>query len=94
VCPIFWIAVTITPWPFTDTSRDCAAILAHAVAWVDGVLRGEERSRVRAHLDACASCRRALESDAALRRRLRRVLPDRAPQSLRTRIDSLRRQAQ
>jgi anti-sigma factor RsiW len=62
----------------------------HAVAWVDGVLRGPERERMAAHLEACPDCRQALAQDAALRRRLRRVLPERASESLRGRIDGLR----
>jgi anti-sigma factor RsiW len=62
------------------------------VAWVDGVLRGEERAQVAAHLAACPRCRTALAGDAALRRRLRRIAPERAPAALRATLEDLRQQ--
>jgi predicted anti-sigma-YlaC factor YlaD len=77
----------------TDAARDCAAILDFAVDWVNGVLRGEALAQVEAHLERCPPCRAALASDATLRRRLRRIVPERAPDSLRTRIDALRRRS-
>jgi predicted anti-sigma-YlaC factor YlaD len=82
----------VTPASHLPTARDCALTLDLAVAWVDGVLRGEERVRVESHLADCARCRAALAGDAALRRRLRRVAPERAPAALRATIEGLRQQ--
>jgi predicted anti-sigma-YlaC factor YlaD len=77
----------------TDAAHECAAILDLAVDWVNGVLRGEALTQVEAHLVRCPPCRIALETDATLRRRLRRIVPERAPASLRTTIDALRRRS-
>jgi len=82
----------VTPASHLPTARDCALILDLAVAWVDGVLRGEERTRVEAHVAECPRCRTALTGDAALRRRLRRIAPERAPAALRATIEGLRQQ--
>jgi anti-sigma factor (TIGR02949 family) len=71
--------------------RDCVSLRDLAVAWVDGVLRGAERERLVAHLEACPDCRAMLSADAALRRRVRRIPPDRAPEALRTRLEGRRR---
>jgi len=83
--------VTVSAPVRSPSSRDCAAISDLAVAWVDGVLRGDARAQVAAHLSSCDACRHALEQDAALRRRLRAIAPERAPASLRAVIDGLRR---
>jgi anti-sigma factor RsiW len=83
--------VTVSAPVHPPFSRDCAAITDLAVAWVDGVLRGDARAQVAAHLSSCASCRTALEQDAALRRRLRAIAPERAPATLRAAIEGLRR---
>lgn len=77
-----------TPLP---VHHDCVTLRDLAVAWVDGVLRGAEREQLVVHLEACPACRRLLTEDAALRRRLRRIPPERAPEGLRARIEGLRR---
>ena len=48
----------------TDTCRDIEGLLARAG---DGALDAGDRQRLQTHLDACASCRAAVDEQRAVR---------------------------
>lgn len=72
-------------------ASDCSTIADLCLGFVDGVLTRADEERVAAHLEQCQTCRVAVAEDANLRRRVRCIAPERAPQSLRTRVEALRR---
>ena len=55
-------------------SRRCDALEPLHSAWVDGELRGHERSRLGAHLQQCARCRAAI-SELRVTQSMLRSLP-------------------
>ena len=57
-------------------SRRCEALEPLHSAWVDGELRGRERSRLGAHLQRCARCRSAI-SELRVTQSMLRSLPTR-----------------
>ena len=68
---------------------ECEEVVAHLLDYLDGELDAEKRVQIDRHLEACRGCYSRAEFERELRRRLRELGKESAPETLRRRLKTL-----
>jgi anti-sigma factor (TIGR02949 family) len=68
---------------------ECEEVIAHLLDYLDGEIDAEKRARIDRHLEACRGCYSRAEFERALRRRIRELGMESAPEALRRRLKAL-----
>jgi len=74
----------------TERDRiDCEEVVAHLLDYLDGEIDAEKRVQIDRHLEECRGCYSRAEFERELRRRLRELGKESAPETLRRRLKAL-----
>jgi len=68
---------------------ECEEVVAHLLDYLDGELDAEKRVQIDRHLEACRGCYSRAEFERELRRRLRELGKESAPETLRRRLKTV-----
>jgi anti-sigma factor (TIGR02949 family) len=74
----------------TESERiECEEVVVHLLDYLDGEIDAERRAQIDRHLEECRGCYSRAEFERALRRRLRELDKESAPETLRRRLKTL-----